>query len=133
MATGCLSAPKEVDIEGADRFAGDVYFTSRWPHEGVDFTGKRVAVIGTGSSAVQSIPLIAEQAAALTVFQRTPAFSVPADNGPLPPDRLAALDADRAAYRDAAKHSRGHPCGAARAHRGHVLRGGAPRSIRGRL
>ena len=107
MATGCLSMPKEVDIEGADRFGGDVYFTSRWPHEGVDFTGKRVAVIGTGSSAVQSIPLIAEQAAALTVFQRTPAFSVPAYNGPLPPDRLAALDADRAAYRDAAKHSRG--------------------------
>ena len=107
MATGCLSVPKEVDIEGADRFAGDVYFTSRWPHEGVDFTGKRVAVIGTGSSAVQSIPLIAEQAAALTVFQRTPAFSVPAHNGPLPPDRLAAIEADRAAYRDAAKHSRG--------------------------
>ncbi len=107
MATGCLSMPKEVDIEGADRFGGDVYFTSRWPHEGVDFTGKRVAVIGTGSSAVQSIPLIAEQAAALTVFQRTPAFSVPAYNGPLPPDRLAAIEADRAAYRDAAKHSRG--------------------------
>ena len=51
MATGCLSMPKEVDIEGAERFEGDVYFTSRWPHEGVDFTGKRVAVIGTGSSA----------------------------------------------------------------------------------
>ena len=70
--------PKEVDIAGADRFGGEVYFTSRWPHEGVDFTGKRVAVIGTGSSAVQSIPLIAAQAAQLTVFQRTPAFSVPA-------------------------------------------------------
>ena len=74
MATGCLSMPKEVDIEGADRFGGEVYFTSRWPHEGVDLTGKRVAVIGTGSSGVQSIPLIAEQAAELTVFQRTPAL-----------------------------------------------------------
>ena len=107
MATGCLSMPKEVDIEGADRFAGAVYFTSRWPHEGVDFTGKRVAVIGTGSSAVQSIPLIAAQAAQLTVFQRTPAFSVPAFNGPAPADRLASLEADRASYRDAAKRSRG--------------------------
>ncbi len=107
MATGCLSMPKEVDIEGADRFAGDVYFTSRWPHEGVDFSGKRVAVIGTGSSAVQSIPLIAEQAAQLTVFQRTPAFSVPAFNGAPPADRLAEIDADRTAYREAAKRSRG--------------------------
>ncbi len=107
MATGCLSMPKELDIEGADRFAGEVYFTSRWPHEGVDLTGKRVGVIGTGSSGVQSIPLIAEQAAQLTVFQRTPAFSVPAHNGPLPAHRLAALEVDRAAYREAAKHSRG--------------------------
>ncbi len=99
--------PKEVDIEGAERFTGDVYFTSRWPHDGVDFAGKRVAVIGTGSSAVQSIPLIAEQAAQLTVFQRTPAFSVPAFNGPAPADRLAEIQADRDAYREAAKRSRG--------------------------
>src|SRR4051794_32817993 len=82
MATGCLSQPKEIDIEGVDRFAGEVSFTSRWPHEGVDFTGKRVAVVGTGSSGVQSIPLIAEQAEQLTVFQRTPAYSIPAHNGP---------------------------------------------------
>ena len=78
MATGCLSMPKTPDIEGADRFAGEVYFTSRWPHEGVDFTGKRVGVIGTGSSGIQSIPLIAKQAAQLTVFQRTANFSLPA-------------------------------------------------------
>lgn len=58
MATGCLSMPKEVDIERADRFGGEVYFTSRWPHEGVDFTGKRVGVIRTGSSGIQSIPLM---------------------------------------------------------------------------
>ncbi|MDQ1396686.1 MAG: hypothetical protein QOG64_1945, partial [Acidimicrobiaceae bacterium] len=107
MATGCLSLPKVVDIEGADRFAGEVYFTSRWPHEGVDFTGKRVAVIGTGSSGIQSIPLIAEQAAQLTVFQRTPNFSIPAHNGPAPADSLAALETDRSAYREAAKWSRG--------------------------
>jgi cation diffusion facilitator CzcD-associated flavoprotein CzcO/acetyl esterase/lipase len=107
MATGCLSVPKEVDIEGADRFQGQVYFTSRWPHEGVDFTGQRVAVIGTGSSGIQSIPLIAEQAAHVTVFQRTPNFSVPAHNGPIEADRRAPLDEDRTGYRHAAKWSRG--------------------------
>ncbi|MDP1821467.1 MAG: alpha/beta hydrolase fold domain-containing protein [Acidimicrobiales bacterium] len=105
MASGCLSVPKEVDIEGADRFGREVYFTSRWPHEGVDFAAKRVAVIGTGSSAIQSIPVIAEQAAQLTVFQRTPAYSIPARNGPPPPDALAELKNDRAAYREAAKWS----------------------------
>ena len=83
MATGCLSMPKQADIDGLERFAGEVYFTSRWPHEPVDFTGKRVAVIGTGSSGVQSIPVIAEQARELIVFQRTPTFSIPARNGPL--------------------------------------------------
>ena len=107
MATGCLSLPKVVDIDGAERFRGEVYFTSRWPHQGVDFTGKRVAVIGTGSSGIQSIPLIAAQSAQLTVFQRTPNFSIPAHNGPAPTERLAALAADRAAYRQAAKWSRG--------------------------
>ena len=105
MATGCLSAPKSPDVEGVERFAGEVYFTSRWPHEGVDFTGKRVGVIGTGSSGIQSIPLIAEQADALTVFQRTPNFSVPAGNGPTPPSMLAAVAADRDKYREDAKWS----------------------------
>ena len=107
MATGCLSMPKEIDIEGAGRFRGEVYFTSRWPHEGVDFTGKRVAVIGTGSSGIQSIPLIAREAAELTVFQRTPNFSFPARNGPASPEALAALREDRAGYRTAARLSRG--------------------------
>ena len=107
MASGCLSLPKTPDIEGADRFRGEVYFTSTWPHDGVDFTGKRVAVIGTGSSGIQSIPLIAAEAAQLTVFQRTPNFSIPAHNGPPSAERLAALAADRAAYREAAKMSRG--------------------------
>jgi cation diffusion facilitator CzcD-associated flavoprotein CzcO/acetyl esterase/lipase len=107
MATGCLSRPKSLDIDGAGAFAGDVYFTSRWPHEGVDFSGKRVAVIGTGSSGIQAIPLIAAQAEQLTVFQRTPNFSIPAHNGPPSAERLAALAADRAGYRDAARWSRG--------------------------
>ena len=98
MATGCLSVPKEPDIPGTDRFGGDVYVTGRWPHEGVDFTGKRVAVIGTGSSGIQSIPLIAEQAKELVVFQRTPNYSIPALNGPAPADRVERLAADRAAY-----------------------------------
>jgi cation diffusion facilitator CzcD-associated flavoprotein CzcO len=106
MATGCLSMPKAPDIPGADGYAGEVCFTSRWPHQGVDFTGQRVAVIGTGSSGVQSIPTIAAQAAQLTVFQRTPNFSIPAGNGPVRPERLAPLLADRAAYRHAARWSR---------------------------
>jgi cation diffusion facilitator CzcD-associated flavoprotein CzcO/acetyl esterase/lipase len=107
MASGCLSLPKSPDIDGADRFRGEVYFTSTWPHEGVDFTGKTVAVIGTGSSGVQSIPLIAAQAAQLTVFQRTANFSIPARNGPPSSERLAALATDRTAYREAARWSRG--------------------------
>ena len=74
------------EIPGVDTFAGPTYHTGRWPHEGVDFTGQRVGVIGTGSSAIQSIPIIAEQAAELTVFQRTATFTVPAWNEPLDPD-----------------------------------------------
>ena len=105
MATGCLSMPKVPDIEGTDRFTGEVYFTSTWPHDGVDFTGKRVAVIGTGSSGIQSIPIIAKQASQLTVFQRTPNFSIPAHNGPITEDRLAEYRKDPAAYREEARHS----------------------------
>jgi len=106
MATGCLSSPKPPEIDGVKNFAGEVYFTGRWPHEEVKFTGKRVAVIGTGSSGIQSIPVIAEQAAHLTVFQRTPNFALPAHNGPAPPDRVALLADDRAAYREQARWSR---------------------------
>jgi len=86
MATGCLSASRVPEIPGLDSFKGDWHHTGAWPHEGVDFTGKRVAVIGTGSSGVQSIPLIAEQAERLFVFQRTPNFSLPALNAPMAPD-----------------------------------------------
>lgn len=107
MATGCLSLPKDPDIEGAGNFAGEVYFTSRWPHEGVDFTGKRVAVIGTGSSGIQSIPLIAAEADQITVFQRTPNYSIPAHNGPASAMRLSAIAADREQYRKEGRMSRG--------------------------
>ncbi|GMO13215.1 flavin-containing monooxygenase [Bradyrhizobium sp. TM233] len=105
MATGCLSAPKPPEIDGVKDFKGEVYFTGRWPHGGVNLAGKRVAVIGTGSSAIQSIPLIAEQAAHLTVFQRTPNFALPAHNGPAPSDRMSLLQADRLAYREQARQS----------------------------
>ena len=91
MAVGALSAAKEPEIEDIASFKGSILHTSRWPHEGVDFTGKRVAVIGTGSSGIQSIPLIAQQARQLTVFQRTPNFAVPAQNGPLDPEVVATL------------------------------------------
>ena len=105
MATGCLSAPKPPEIDGVKDFKGEIYFTSRWPHDGVKLAGKRVAVIGTGSSGIQSIPLIAEEAAHLTVFQRTPNFALPAQNGPAPADRVAMLEGDRAAYREQARWS----------------------------
>ena len=83
MATGCLSVPQRPDIQGLDDFSGELYQASLWPHENVDFSGKRVGVIGTGSSAIQAIPVIAQEAKSLTVFQRTPNFSVPAVNGVL--------------------------------------------------
>ena len=104
MATGCLSMPKQAEVEGLERFAGEVYFTSGWPHEPVDFSDKSVAVIGTGSSGVQAIPVIAQEARKLAVFQRTPNFSIPARNGPLPPEKLAQL-ANEPEYRAAAKVS----------------------------
>lgn len=86
MATGCLSAPKPVEYPGLESFKGEVYHTAYWPKEPIDFTGKRVGVIGTGSSAIQSVPIIAQQASMLTVFQRTPNFSVPAGNRPMDPE-----------------------------------------------
>src|SRR6184192_2004990 len=83
LATGCLSNARKPDIKGLDAFKGKVYHTGHWPHEPVDFTGQRVAVIGTGSSGIQAIPVIAEQASQLTVFQRTANFSIPARNAAL--------------------------------------------------
>ncbi len=83
LATGCLSNARKPDIKGLDSFKGPIYHTGNWPHEVVDFTGLRVGIIGTGSSGIQSVPVIAEQAKHLTVFQRTPNYSIPARNAPL--------------------------------------------------
>ncbi len=105
MATGCLSSPNLPDFKGLDSFAGDRYHTGYWPKQGVDFTGKRVAVIGTGSSAVQSIPIIAAQATQLTVFQRTPNYAVPAHNKALEADYIAKIKAEYPAMRARAKET----------------------------
>jgi len=106
MATGCLSTAQVPTYPGLERFKGKWYHTGNWPHEGVDFTGQRVGVIGTGSSAIQSIPLIAKQAAHLIVFQRTPNFSVPAHNAPLDPDYERSVKANYADFRRQARESR---------------------------
>jgi cation diffusion facilitator CzcD-associated flavoprotein CzcO len=105
MATGCLSAANVPAFEGAENFVGPKYHTGRWPHGGVDFTGQRVGVIGTGSSAVQSIPVMAEQARQLVVFQRTATFSVPAWNGPIDPEEERWVKTNYAAFRNANRQS----------------------------
>jgi cyclohexanone monooxygenase len=99
MATGCLSSPNRPDLPGVERFEGETYHTGLWPHEEVDFSGKRVGVVGTGSSAIQSIPLIARQADRLFVFQRTPNYSVPARNAPLDPEVQRRVKADYEGFR----------------------------------
>ena len=107
MATGCLSLPNEPNFKGQERFKGATYHTGRWPHEPVDFTGKTVGVIGTGSSAIQSIPVIASQARHVYVFQRTPNYSVPAHNGPIDEKVVAAWQAKREENRAAQRMSPG--------------------------
>ncbi|GAC1330382.1 MAG: NAD(P)/FAD-dependent oxidoreductase [Mycobacteriales bacterium] len=106
MATGVLSSVKEPDFEGFASFAGRTYQTSRWPEEGVDFSGLRVGVIGTGSTGVQAIPVIAKQAQHVVVFQRTPNFSVPARNGPLASEELDRVREHYADRRQAARESK---------------------------
>src|ERR1700692_3156224 len=93
-ATGCLTASNMPKIKGIESFKGKMYHTSRWPHGGVDFTAKRVAVIGTGATGVQAIPMIALQAKHLTVFQRTPTYCVPARNGKIDPEVTKARKAN---------------------------------------
>jgi cyclohexanone monooxygenase len=99
LATGGLSVPNAPRFKGLESFAGPVYHTAQWPREPVDFSRKRVGVIGTGSSGVQAIPLIAAQARELTVFQRTPCYVVPAHNGPLDREYEAQIKGDYAEFR----------------------------------
>jgi cyclohexanone monooxygenase len=106
MATGCLSVPQAPAGPGLERFEGNWYQTARWPHDAVDFSGQRVGVIGTGSSAIQAIPVIAEQAVKLTVFQRTPNYSVPARNAPMDPERERWVKANYAELRRRNRESR---------------------------
>jgi cyclohexanone monooxygenase len=106
-AVGGLSLPKAPEIDGIDQFEGRWVQTSCWPHEQVDVAGKRVAVIGTGSSGIQCIPLLAQEAAHLTVFQRTPNFSVPAHNGQIDPAYEAEVRADYAAHHKRNRYTKG--------------------------
>jgi cyclohexanone monooxygenase len=105
MATGCLSSRNLPSFMGLEAFAGDRYHTGCWPHAGVDFAGKRIAVIGTGSSAIQSIPVIAAAAKRLYVFQRTPNYVVPAHNRPLEPAYVRAVKDGYSALRARAKQN----------------------------
>jgi cyclohexanone monooxygenase len=86
MATGCISTAQTPKIDGLADYNGDTYHTGNWPHKKVDFTGQSIAVIGTGSSGIQAIPVLAEEAAHVTVFQRTPNYSIPSRNEPMTPE-----------------------------------------------
>jgi cation diffusion facilitator CzcD-associated flavoprotein CzcO len=105
MATGCLSASKLPEVPGLERYQGRTHHTAHWGKDEVRFDGLRVAVIGTGSSGIQSIPIIASQAADLTVFQRTPNFSMPALNRPLSPAEVAEMKANYREWRQAQRTS----------------------------
>jgi cyclohexanone monooxygenase len=105
MAVGNLSEPKRPDIQGADQFAGTELHTSKWPKDGVDFTGCEVGIIGTGSSGIQAIPLIASQAKHLYVFQRTPNYSMPARNAPLDAKYVEEVLADFDKRRETSRYS----------------------------
>ncbi|GAB3305081.1 NAD(P)-binding domain-containing protein [Epidermidibacterium keratini] len=105
-ATGTLSKPQRPAFDGLEDFEGELYYTSSFPHEGVDLSGKRVAVVGTGSSGLQTITAIAPEVGTLTVFQRTPSFAVPAHNGPLPPELLGDVKARYDEIRAADRASR---------------------------
>jgi len=106
MATGCLSSPLKPDIKGLDDFKGVSVQTSLWPREGIELEGKRVALIGTGSSGVQSTPEIARVAAQLTVFQRTPTYTWPSPNRPLTPEDIARVKENYETMRQTQRTSR---------------------------
>ena len=104
-AVGCLSATNVPDIPGLETFSGEWYHTGAWPHEGVDLRGKRVGLVGTGSTGIQATPVIADEAAHLTVFQRTPNFTVPAQDGPLEATAVRELKTRYPEIRENARHS----------------------------
>jgi len=106
MAIGCLSTAQMPRFPGLETFTGEWYHTGNWPHAGVDFTGQRVGVIGTGASGIQSIPIIAQQATHLFVFQRTPNFTIPAWNALLDPEHERRLKANYAEHRRKNRESR---------------------------
>ena len=106
MATGTLSSIKQPNFDGLENFKGDWYVTGEWPHEKLDFTSKKVAIVGTGSSAVQSIPVIAEEAKNLTVFQRSPNYTIPANNRPLTEKELSNAKSSYDQIREKAKYTR---------------------------
>ena len=108
MATGCLSAPNRPAFDGLERFQGEWYHTGAWPHEKVSFADQHVGIVGTGSSAIQSIPLIAAEARHLTVFQRQPNYTIPARNGALDEAEYAAF---RANYREHRRRAKTTPTG----------------------
>ncbi|WP_248304417.1 NAD(P)/FAD-dependent oxidoreductase [Actinomycetospora sp. TBRC 11914] len=109
-AVGCLSAANVPDLAGLADFAGEWHHTGRWPHEGVDVTGKRVGLVGTGSTGIQAVPVLAESAGSLTVFQRTANYSIPARNAPLSEAEMAATKADYPEVRRLQRAStNGHP------------------------
>lgn len=105
MATGNLSSANTPGIKGLDTFAGRVHHTGHWPHEHLDFSDQQVGIIGTGSSAIQSVPLIAKEAAQLYVFQRTPNYAVPAHNGPIAPEAREKIKADYPGFRARVKQT----------------------------
>jgi len=105
MAVGQLSTPKATTYPGQKEFEGQVLYSARWPREPVDMRGKRVAIIGTGSSGVQMTPIIAAEAEHLTVFQRTANYSIPAANAPVSDEEDAAVKANYRARREAARNS----------------------------
>lgn len=105
LAVGQLSTPKRTAYPGQNRFAGRIIYSANWPREDIDFSGKRVAIIGTGSSGVQMTPVIAEQAAHVAVFQRTANFSIPAANAPVSDAEDAEVKANYGARREQARNS----------------------------
>jgi len=110
LATGNLSLPRVPEFPGLEAFQGEWYHTGLWPHEGVDFSGKRVGLIGTGSSGMQITPFLGEQAKQLFVFQRTANYALPAGNRPLTPEQLADRKKNYPAMRD---YARSTPVGVA--------------------